>query len=105
MPIFDFICGCGEVTEARVGRGVNTLPCSGCRQTAKRSAVYQVVIGATEKKYRVSDFQEASAELDHAASQIEQREGVPVKIPSPYKAGLRKAEQMGAKIRRPYAHV
>jgi hypothetical protein len=102
MPVYNFICKCGEVVEARVGYGVDAMPCP-CGQEAKRSAVNRVALGTKEKKYRVSDFQEASAELDYTATQIEQREGRPVKMPSPYKAGLRQAEKMGAKIRRPRA--
>ena len=113
MPTYDFACGCGEVTEARAGFETSSLPCPACGQTAQRVPVYRFQYTITETggssyprldrakapngKYRLSDFQEASAELDHAASQIEQREGRPVKVPSPYKAGRRKAEAMGAK--------
>jgi hypothetical protein len=99
VAIYDFICECGEIVEARAGYDANVMPCP-CGRLASRSAVYQVALGAAEKKYRVSDFQEASAELDYAATQIERREGHPVKMPSPYKAGLRQAKKMGAKVRR-----
>ena len=111
MPIYDFACACGEVTEARAGYETSALPCA-CGRLAKRVAVYQSQYTITETggkstprlnnaksekgKYRVSDFREASAEIDHEVSKVEKREGKPVKIPSFYKAGLRQAEKMGA---------
>jgi hypothetical protein len=100
MPYYDFICECGEVTEARAGYDAGAMPCPACGQSARRSAIHQIALGTKEKKYRVSDFQEASQELDYSHSQQEQREGRRVKMPSPYKAGLREAARRGAKIRR-----
>ena len=113
MPVYDFACKCGEVTEARVGYETSSLPCPACGTPARRVAVYAYQSTITETgsyprldnakspdgKYRLSNFQEASAEIDYAASRIEQREGKPVKIPSAYKAGRREAERMGAKRR------
>jgi len=112
-PIYDFACGCGEVTEARASYETTNLTCPACGQPARRVAVYESQFTITETgghsyprlnnaksekgKYRVSDFLEASAELDHAAGVIEKREGKPVKVPSFYKAGLKKAEKMGAR--------
>jgi hypothetical protein len=89
MAIYDFICNCGEVIEARVGQGVDALPCP-CGQNARRSSVYQVAIGTKEKQYRVSDVVEASQELDYAHTAQEQREGRKLKWRSPYKAAMRK---------------
>ena len=116
MPYYDFACKCGEVTEAQAGYETSSLPCRACGAPAQRVAVYAYQTTITETggnsyprldnakskdgKYRVSDFQEASAELDYAASRIEQREGKPVKTPNPYKAGLKKAARMSAKVRR-----
>ena len=115
MPHYDYRCDCGEVTERRQGYDVAVIPCPLCGAPAQRVAVYAYQTTITETggnsyprlnnakskdgKYRVSDFQEASAEIDYAATQIEKREGKPVKVPSPYKAGLRKAARMGAKVR------
>ena len=112
MPIYDFACPCGEVTEARAGYDTSALPCA-CGQLAKRVAVYQYQYTITETggkstprlnnaksekgKYRVSDFIEASSEIAHEAEKTEKKEGKPVKIPSFYKAGLKKAEKMGAR--------
>ncbi len=115
MPHYDFACKCGEVTEAQAGYETSSLPCRACGAPAQRVAIYayQSTIAETggnsyprldnakskDGKYRVSDFQEASAEIDYAATQIEKREGKPVTVPSAYKAGLRKAAKMGAKVR------
>ncbi len=93
MPYYDFACKCGEVTEARAGYETKSLPCPACGQIATRSAIYQIALGTKEKKYRVSEFQEASQELDHAHVRQEQREGREVKWPSPYKAGIREARR------------
>ena len=111
MPIYDFACKCGEVAEARAGYDTSALPCA-CGRLAQRVPV-NVVYANTETgghsvprlnnaksekgKYRVSDFVEASAEIAHEAEKVEKREGKPVKVPSFYKAGLEKAEKMGAK--------
>ena len=46
---------------------------------------------------RVSDFQEASAEIDHAYSEAEKRGGQPIKSPNLYRAGMRRAKEMGAR--------
>jgi hypothetical protein len=100
VPIYNFACECGEVTEARAGYETGSLPCPACGQAATRSAVYQIALGTKEKKYRVTEFQEASQELEYAHGQQERREGRKVKWPSPYKAGLKEAARRGARIRR-----
>ncbi len=115
MPVYDYVCGLGHTHEERRGYEESSAPCASCGKPAQRVAVYAYQSTITETggnsyprldnakskdgKYRVSDFQEASAEIDYAASRIEQREGKPVKTPSSYKAGLRKAARMGAKVR------
>lgn len=93
MPIYDFTCKCGEVTEARAGYDADALPCPACGQPAKRATVYRIAIGAKEKKYRVSDVVEAGQELDYAYDRQEQREGQRAKRPSPYKAAMNKVRR------------
>ncbi len=116
MPVYDFVCGQGHTHEERRGYEVSSVPCASCGATAQRVAVYAYQSTITETgggsyprlpnaktangKYLVSDFQEASAEIDYAAGKIEKREGKPVKMPSAYKAGQQKAERMGAKRRK-----
>ena len=113
MPIYDFRCVCGEVTEARAGYETVSLPCPACGCPARRVPVYDSQYTITETgghsyprlnnaksekgKYRVSDFVEASSEIAHEAEKAEKKEGSPVKVPNFYKAGLKKAEKMGVR--------
>ncbi len=115
MPVYDYRCKCGEVTEARQGYDDTVLPCLACGAPAQRVAVYQFQYTITETggnsyprlnnakrtdgKYRVADFQEASATISDAYERVEKKEGAKIKSPNPYKTGLRKAAKMGAKIK------
>ena len=117
MPRYDYRCGCGDVTEALAGLDEDTRPCPACGKLAKRVPVNYFVYANTETgghsfprlnnaksekgKYRVSDFVEASSEIAHEAEKVEKREGKPVKVPDFYRAGLKKAEKMGAKRNEP----
>ena len=40
MPLYDFSCGCGRVTESREGIGVTAIPCP-CGRIAARVSVYR----------------------------------------------------------------
>jgi putative FmdB family regulatory protein len=114
MPLYDYSCRNGHTVEERRGYDDDIILCPLCGDTAQRHAVYRYQSTITETggksypkynakdgdKYRVSDFHEASAEIDYAAAQAERKEGKPVKVPSMYKAGLRKAKRMGAKSTR-----
>ena len=40
MPLYDFLCECGEITEKRQGYDVAVIPCPLCGGSAKRQAVY-----------------------------------------------------------------
>jgi len=51
-------------------------------------------------RYRMTDFQEASAEIADTHTRAERREGRRLKSPDLYKAGLNRAEDMGATIRK-----
>ncbi len=41
MPIYDYRCECGEVTEARRGLEDYFIPCPLCGDTAKRVPIYE----------------------------------------------------------------
>jgi putative FmdB family regulatory protein len=41
MPTYDYRCKCGEITEARRGVEVSSLPCPLCGGTAHRVPVYE----------------------------------------------------------------
>ncbi len=102
IPLYDYSCRAEHTTEAVRGYDIESIPCPSCGADAQRSGFNLVssVIreGATrvkdaKGKYLVSDFQEASQELDHAAK----RDGV--ELPNIYKAGVAEARRRGAKIR------
>lgn len=115
MPTHDYRCDCGEVTErTHTGYGVATVPCDLCGGSARRLAVYQYQATITETggkqfpkyrtvdekgRYRVSNFQEASEEINHAYEKEEKKEGREIKRPDLYKKGLAEAKRRGAKIR------
>jgi putative FmdB family regulatory protein len=91
MPVYDYSClACGQTSEARRGLDVESIPCPACGGKAKRETVYRLALGTKEKKYRVSEFLEASQEIDHTYSQVERREGRTVKRPNFYKNAVKK---------------
>ena len=111
MPTYDYCCPKCGYFEASRGVEESFTPCSLCGTPAKREAVYAYQSTITESggnsypsknakdergRARVSDFQEASAEIAHAHSEAEKREGRPIKGPNLYKAGLKRAKEMGA---------
>ena len=98
MPLYEYVCSLGHTMERIGGLSDSTAPCSLCPEIAHRLEVNHVSIGTKEKKYRVSDFVEASSEIEHTFASAEQREGVPVKRPNLYKAGLKEANRRGAKV-------
>lgn len=52
MPLYDYCCKQGHVTESRQGVGIASIPCPKCQLTAQRMAVYaeQYIICATGPK-------------------------------------------------------
>jgi putative FmdB family regulatory protein len=116
MPTYLYICREGHETE-EMWQSVDDefIGCPLCGQTAHRAfcsflpAIRGETVGQSfstsrikdsKGRYRLSHFQEASAELADGYDRIEKREGRKVKRPDPYKAGLREAARRGAKIRR-----
>lgn len=107
MPAYDYRCDRGHVTESRQGYDVTFIPCR-CGLPAARLGVYrdQYMNAETGPKLnikqpaasrqRVRDFREASQEIDHAYSKIDDPN---VKAPNYYKEGLKKARKRGAKVR------
>lgn len=87
MPIYDFCCENGHLIERREGYETTIIPCPLCGAPAHREAVYfsQSIVTETgvkigrktevprdERRYDLSLFQEASAELDYAHQQAEE---------------------------------
>jgi putative FmdB family regulatory protein len=90
MPLYDFECPAGHVTEKRAGLSDEAMPCPLCGESARRVPFYasQYINGETVAKgrskatrlgnvvdkhgrYRVGLFQEASAEVAHTCDKAE----------------------------------
>lgn len=114
MPTYDYTCGLGHTTEERRGLDESSIPCPFCGDTAHREAVNQYVATITETggkqfpkyrtkdekgRYRVSNFQEASEEINHAYEKEEKKEGREIPRPDLYRKGLAEAQRRGAKLR------
>ena len=97
--LYDYVCPSGHVTEKRGGVSDIHTPCSQCNRLSQRRGFNFISIGTKEKKYRVSDFIEASSEMDYAYSTVEKTEGRPVKRPNLYKRGLIEANKRDPKVR------
>ena len=100
MAVYDYLCDCGVVTEARAGYETNTLPCPACGRTASRQAVYRVslrglpTLGRPKKRQQFTDFREASQEVDYAHSEEEKELGHPIERPNYYEIGKARAAQL-----------
>ena len=102
MPLYEYHCpDCGASFDYRARYEDETWPCA-CGAVATRNPVnLTAIVGATvmrPTKYRVSEFQEASAEVDYAYTKAES-EGQPVKRPDLWKAAKKEARKRGAPIR------
>lgn len=100
--IYEYVCDEGHVTTKRGGPDDRSAPCACGLKGERRPFYLTAIVGETvmkEQKYRVSEFQEASAEVDYAYSQAE-KDGVPVKRPDYYKIAKQRAAARGAKLRR-----
>ncbi len=118
MPVYDFSCEAGHTTESRQGRDTDVIPCPTCGLPAKRESVYQdqSIFGETvakshrradvplgERRYgnKVALFQEASQEIDYAATKVERETGQSVKTPNYYKQGVKRAKRIKAGLEAP----
>lgn len=59
MPLYEYRCEQGDVTEARRGVDCEAIPCPACGREARRVPFYesQYIIGKTVAKYRRRDVQ------------------------------------------------
>jgi putative FmdB family regulatory protein len=117
MPIYVYYCLTCKETFEEMWRSTEDYiwPCPICGTSSKRRpcsglpAIRGETVGQSfstsrvkdsKGRYRLSHFQEASAELADGYDRIEKREGRKVERPDPYRAGLKEAARRGAKIRR-----
>ena len=75
MPLYDYLCNQGHVTEKLVGGRVETIPCPLCGQDARRSEVCRVSYVIKNQSERIGKkydrFKEASAEIDYTCKKFE----------------------------------
>ena len=99
--IYTYICPNGHEVDARGGVSDVSRPCRCGAVSRRREFNHVAIVGETvmkEQKYHLSDFTEASAEVDYHYTKAE-NEGMPVKRPNLYKKAKAKARAMGAQIR------
>lgn len=96
MPLFDYTCPRGHVHELVRPLGTEGVPCPTCGQAATRSHVHRFdVRGPTvDTRGMFRRFNEATHELDHAATRIEANTGAPVATPSYYRMARARANAM-----------
>jgi len=100
MPLYEYACPAGHVTELRRPVSVSTQACS-CGRPSVRKSVYRVQAAYPEQTFAGRDFIEASAEIEDRRASLEKYEGVPVKGPDLYKQALRKANRIMASQPKP----
>lgn len=93
MPLYEFECDSGHVTELVRSGSTSSVPCS-CGLPAGRRAVNRIALGSVESRYAYKDFVEAHAEIEDAHAKVEQREGVKVERPDFYGAAKRQVDQI-----------
>ena len=75
MPWYEYECPSGHLTERRGGVEDSHTPCPDCSQQAKRREFnLAALVGATvmkAQKYRVSEYIEASQEVDYHYTKAE----------------------------------
>ena len=99
MPLYDFRCPEGHVTESRQGREVELISCP-CGQPASRVSVYHFGIGGQPPpRYRVSEFQEAAQEANYYHGRMEESKGEPIPRIDVVNAAKQKARKQGARVK------
>lgn len=98
MPLYDYRCVRGHVTESIQSVTQSVIPCAVCQSPANRMSVY--VFGITKPEVDTRGmfrrFQDASAEIDRAATKVEQSTGQAVKTPNFWKQAQARAQAMTA---------
>ena len=98
MPLYIFGCDQGHHAERVRPMGTETIDCPVCSKPARRSVLHTFhVVGPTvDTRGMFRRYQEASQEIDHSYSKIEESVGHPVQSPNYYKMGRRKAAALEA---------
>lgn len=97
MPLYDYVCGHGHRTESLQRMERDAILCPECQSPAHRLAAYRTAIVTTQavdSRGLFRRFSEASAELDYAATKVEQSTGEPVVTPNYWAAAKQQAQAM-----------
>lgn len=93
MPLYEYACPAGHVTELRRPVSASTQACS-CGRPSVRKSVYRTQQIGVGRTLPGADFREASEMLADQAATFEQREGVAAKVPPLYRMAKAKADRM-----------
>jgi hypothetical protein len=98
MPLYEYKCPKHGIIEAIRRMDCAAIPCWVCLAPAERVAANRVAITAPEADTRgmFRRYREASAEIDHAATRIEQSTGQPVQTPNYWLAAKQRVQGMKA---------
>lgn len=102
MPWYEYRCAAGHAFDKRSSSYDEALTVCACGEPARRAEFYLPnIVGETvmkPTKYRVSEFQEAHAEVDYHYDRAE-KEGMPVQRPNLWQAAKQEARRRGAPIK------
>ncbi len=113
MPLFDFVCSAGHVTEALRSSGVAVIDCA-CGEVAQRRSVNRVAaqIGAeadwsspvrdggkirkpvSERKVSLRQYREATEQLEYEHHRAEESAGQTLTQPELFQQARRKADKL-----------
>lgn len=99
MPLYDYRCPAGHVSEALASMDCTTIVCRRCDATAERLGAYRVAVTQPEVDVRgkFRRFQEATAELDASARTVESSTGQGVTTPNYWTAARQRLTAMHAR--------
>lgn len=104
MPLYEYACASAHVTEAIRPAECRAIFCPRCGGPADRAPAHRVAITRPEVDTRgmFRRYQEATAEMDHAASSIEQQTGQTVETPRLWSTAKAIASAMNAAGENPF---
>ena len=99
MALYTYICNLAHTTEAIRPLDTSLIPCEVCQRVATRVRVNRgvsIVAPTVDTRGMFRRYQEATAELNMAASSIEADTGGVVRTPNYWKLAKRRAAAMAA---------
>jgi hypothetical protein len=99
MPIYHFRDHEGHTTEAIRPMDCTSIECPHCGAEAVRLGAYRVAVTLPEVDMRgkFRRYQEATAEMDYAATKVEQSTGQAVQAPPYWRMAKAQAKAMSAR--------